>query len=34
MAEILIEYGSPAYSGRLRVRVVPEVHVEDTLVRS
>jgi hypothetical protein len=34
MAEILIEYGSPAYSGRLRVRVFPEVHVEDTLVRS
>ena len=33
-AEILLEYGSGGYQGRTRVRLVPEVHIEDTFLRS
>lgn len=34
MAEILVEYGSAGHSGRTRVRVTPEVLIEDTFLRS
>ena len=33
-AEILLEYGSAQQSGRTRVRVAPEVFIEDTFLRS
>lgn len=33
-AEILLEYGGAGHSGRARVRVTPEVLIEDTLLRS
>ena len=33
-AEILLEYGSAGHSGRTRVRVTPEVLIEDTFLRS
>jgi hypothetical protein len=33
-AEILLEYGSASHSGRTRVRLAPEVLIEDTFVRS
>lgn len=33
-AEILLEYGSGGHSGRTRVRVTPDVLIEDTFLRS
>ena len=33
-AEILVEYGSTEHQGRVRVRVTPEVLIEDTFLRS
>lgn len=33
-AEILVEYGAAGWSGRTRVRVSPEVLIEDTVLRS
>lgn len=32
-AEIVLEYGSAGHSGRTRVRLTPEVLVEDTFLR-
>ena len=33
-AEILLEYGSAGHLGRTRVRVTPDVLIEDTFLRS
>ena len=33
-AEIRLEYGSAGYSGRTRVRLTPDVLIEDTFLRS
>lgn len=33
-AEILLEYGSAGHKGRTRVRVTPEVLIEDTFLQS